>query len=161
MSIHDIYHKIKAPLSEISTKNVKTICGDDKTDLHKLLDKTKLLIDESIKIGLYPEGVSFSTVQTWWRSKSKKRRKTSNDSEPEKNVLRAIIIDYKPDSLNSSIADYKAHYIIINIDYIRFIHKIMYDTFPVKISKLDMNLLRNSIMTIKNELQKDLLVSNI
>lgn len=159
MSIHDIYTKIKVPFSDISTKNVHLVCGDDKTDLHKLLDKTKFLIDEAIKIDLYPEGVSFTTTQTWWRSKSKRNQKTGD--EQKKNVVRAVIIDYKPDSLNSALEEYKAHYIIINIDYIRFIHKIMYDTFPVKISKLDMNLLRNSIMTMKNELQKDLLVSNI
>lgn len=159
MPSHDIYTKVKVPFSEISTKNVHAICGDDKEDLHKLFDKTKLLIDESIKIDLYPEGVSFTTAQTWWRSNSKRKQKAAD--EQKKNVVRAIIIDYKPESLNSVIEEYKAHYIIINIDYIRFIHKIMYDTFPVKISKLDMNILRNSIMTMKTELRRDILVHNI
>lgn len=159
MLLHDIYTKIKVPFSSISTENVHAICGNDKKDLHKLFDKTKLLIDESIKIDLYPEGVSFTTAQTWWRSKSKRKQKTAD--EQKKNVVRAVIIDYKPDSLNSLLEDYKAHYIIINIDYIRFIHKIVYDTFPVKISKIDMNMLRNSIIHMKNELQRDILVNNI
>lgn len=159
MPVHDIYTKIKVPLSHISTKNVHTICGNDKEDLHKLFDKTKLLIDESIKVDLYPESVSFTTAQTWWRSKLKRKQKVAD--EQKKNVVRAIIIDYKPDSLNSLLKEYKAHYIIINIDYIRFIHKIMYDTFPVKISKIDMNMLRNSIIQMKNELQRDILVHNI
>lgn len=159
MPVHEIYNKIKVPFSIISTENTRTICGDDKEDLHKLFDKTKFLIDESIKVDLYPEGVSFTTAQTWWRSKSKRKQRVID--EQKKNIVRAVIIDYKPDSLNSLLEEYKAHYIIINIDYIRFIHKIMYDTFPVKLSKLDMNMLRNSIMTMKNELQRDILVHNI